>query len=62
MSSLQTQTKSVSVTGARIGTGAQALMAVLLGVFLVGTAGFSHMEIVHNAGHDTRHSSGFPCH
>ena len=56
------QTKSLPVAGARIGTAAQALMAMLLGVFLVGSAGFSHMELAHNAGHDTRHSSGFPCH
>jgi cobalt transporter subunit CbtB len=25
-------------------------------------AGFSHIEAVHNAAHDTRHSSAFPCH
>jgi len=25
-------------------------------------AGFSHLEAVHNAAHDTRHSAGFPCH
>jgi cobalt transporter subunit CbtB len=25
-------------------------------------AGFSHLDLVHNAAHDTRHSSGFPCH
>ena len=60
--STRTQTESLPVSGARAGTSAQALMAVLLGVFLVGTAGFSHMDIVHNAGHDTRHSNGFPCH
>jgi cobalt transporter subunit CbtB len=24
--------------------------------------GFSHIEAVHNAAHDYRHSMGFPCH
>jgi cobalt transporter subunit CbtB len=41
---------------------AQAVMAMMLGVFLVGTAGFSHMDVLHNAAHDTRHSNAFPCH
>ena len=57
----QTQTKSVSQPR-RLSAAAQAMMVMLFGVFLVGTAGFSHMEIMHNAGHDTRHSNGFPCH
>ena len=34
----------------------------LLGLFVVGFVGFSHAEIVHNAGHDYRHSMAFPCH
>ena len=46
----------------RLSSAAQALMAMMLGVFLVGTAGFSHMEVLHNAAHDTRHSNAFPCH
>ena len=25
-------------------------------------AGFSHIEAIHNAAHDVRHSLGFPCH
>jgi cobalt transporter subunit CbtB len=39
-----------------------ALMAMLLGLFVVGVAGFSQTDAVHNAAHDTRHSNGFPCH
>jgi len=35
---------------------------LLIGVSLVYFAGFSHLELVHNAAHDTRHSAGFPCH
>jgi cobalt transporter subunit CbtB len=36
--------------------------SILMGLSLVYFAGFSHLEVVHNAAHDTRHSSGFPCH
>jgi len=39
-----------------------ALGAAILGVCLVYFAGFSHIEAVHNAAHDTRHSAAFPCH
>lgn len=40
----------------------QLAMAALLGIFVVGFVGFSHIEAVHNAGHDSRHSMAFPCH
>ncbi|HZJ12533.1 MAG TPA: CbtB domain-containing protein [Methyloceanibacter sp.] len=36
--------------------------AALLGIFIVGGVGFSHIEAVHNAAHDYRHSMSFPCH
>ena len=41
---------------------AQLGLVALLGVFVIGFLGFSHMEVVHNAGHDYRHSMAFPCH
>jgi len=41
---------------------APIVMAFLLGTFIVGGVGFSHMTAVHNAAHDYRHSMGFPCH
>jgi cobalt transporter subunit CbtB len=40
-------------------------MTAILGMFIVGFVGFvgfSHIEAVHNAAHDTRHSLAFPCH
>jgi cobalt transporter subunit CbtB len=37
-------------------------LAMLLGGLIVGVAGFSHIDAIHNAAHDTRHSNGFPCH
>lgn len=39
-----------------------AVFASILGASLVYFAGFSHIEAVHNAAHDTRHSAAFPCH
>jgi cobalt transporter subunit CbtB len=48
--------------GTRASIVTQAMMAALLGLFLVWGVGFSPIMAVHNAAHDTRHSSGFPCH
>lgn len=39
-----------------------ALLAAVLGVFLIAGAGFAHIDVVHNAAHDSRHSFAFPCH
>jgi len=40
----------------------QILASVLLGLVILATVGFAPVEAIHNAAHDTRHSSGFPCH
>ena len=40
----------------------QAVLAMALGLFIVGFVGFSHIDAVHNAAHDVRHSNAFPCH
>ncbi len=47
---------------AKTGSFAQSLTAIVLGLFVVGFVGFSHVEAVHNAAHDTRHANAFPCH
>ena len=39
-----------------------AALAAMFGVLIIGVVGFSHLEVAHNAAHDTRHSNGFPCH
>jgi cobalt transporter subunit CbtB len=39
-----------------------AACTAVLGIVLIWGVGFSPMEAVHNAAHDVRHSSGFPCH
>jgi cobalt transporter subunit CbtB len=43
-------------------TVAQAMLAIVLGLFVVGMVGFSHISAVHNAAHDVRHANAFPCH
>jgi cobalt transporter subunit CbtB len=40
----------------------QAVLAMALGLFIVGVVGFSHVSAVHNAAHDVRHANAFPCH
>ncbi|EGL65224.1 hypothetical protein AGRO_2001 [Agrobacterium sp. ATCC 31749] len=56
---LNTANSAVSVKTASV---AQSLTAIVLGLFVVGYVGFSHVEAVHNAAHDTRHANAFPCH
>ena len=41
---------------------APAIAAILLGLVLVGGAGFVQAESLHEAAHDTRHAFGLPCH
>jgi cobalt transporter subunit CbtB len=41
---------------------AQAVLAMALGLFILGVVGFSHISAVHNAAHDVRHANAFPCH
>lgn len=40
----------------------QLALSALVGIFVIGFVGFSHIDAVHNAGHDNRHSMAFPCH
>jgi cobalt transporter subunit CbtB len=49
----------VALTAARA---VPIFMAALLGMVIVFGVGFSHIEAVHNASHDYRHSMAFPCH
>jgi len=39
-----------------------AVVAGLLGVFLVYGAAFAQSDLLHNAAHDVRHSIAVPCH
>ncbi|MGC2201822.1 MAG: CbtB domain-containing protein [Stellaceae bacterium] len=49
-------------TSSRAEAVAAAVLAALVGSFLIWGVGFSHIDVLHNAAHDTRHSAGFPCH
>ncbi len=39
-----------------------AMLAGMLGLALLYTAGFAEAAQLHNAAHDGRHSASFPCH
>jgi len=56
------RSRTGSGISSRSDTLAGAIFAALLGGFLIWGVGFSHTDFVHNAAHDTRHSTGFPCH
>lgn len=63
MSQSQTaQAQHLPVATQQVGRLAQSLMAMTLGLFIVGVVGFSHIDVIHNAAHDVRHSNAFPCH
>jgi cobalt transporter subunit CbtB len=55
-------TASNGVVIRKAGLAVQAALAMLLGAMTIAVVGFSHLDVIHNAAHDTRHSSGFPCH
>ncbi|APG11741.1 cobalt transporter subunit CbtB [Bradyrhizobium elkanii] len=58
----QSHVAHLPIAAGQAGRLSQALMAMVLGLFIVGVVGFSHIDIVHNAAHDVRHSNAFPCH
>ncbi|MFG1371434.1 CbtB domain-containing protein [Xanthobacter oligotrophicus] len=62
---MTTQTQSPNPAAAESGVASRAVqitLAGLLGLFIVGGVGFSGIPVLHNAAHDYRHSTGFPCH
>lgn len=38
------------------------VFVAMIGATLVFAAGFAHSQTLHDAAHDMRHSTGFPCH
>jgi len=56
-SQVSTNTLSTSVSKR-----SQIFAAAILGLTIVFAVGLLPMDAVHNAAHDTRHSSAFPCH
>jgi len=39
-----------------------AVLAALLGLFILYGVGFAQPNLIHNAAHDSRHALTFPCH
>ncbi len=39
-----------------------AVVAALIGVFILFGVGLAHPDKIHNAAHDARHAFSFPCH
>ncbi|WP_442107313.1 CbtB domain-containing protein [Pseudomonas sp. NUPR-001] len=62
ISSTGSNTDNISVSTTLAQRLTAAVCASILGLCLVYFAGFSRIEAVHNAAHDTRHSAAFPCH
>ncbi len=59
----ETTVKSTNTVAAdRTSTGTAAVVALLLGAFIVYGVGFAQPSLLHNAAHDTRHATAFPCH
>ena len=58
----QSQIARAPIAVSGVGRLTQAILAMALGLFIVGVVGFSNIDVVHNAAHDARHSNAFPCH
>jgi cobalt transporter subunit CbtB len=58
METLLSQTRA-SETGRAV---LPAVVAFVLGVFILAGVGFAGASVLHNAAHDSRHSFAFPCH
>jgi cobalt transporter subunit CbtB len=56
---MTTQVQSLSVSHSKF---VPALFAGLLGLFIVAIAGNLQAGALHDAAHDVRHATGFPCH
>jgi cobalt transporter subunit CbtB len=60
---MNTQTSAVGTASLSISQRLIAgVLALFIGVVLVGGVGFASDMNIHNGAHDTRHSLGFPCH
>lgn len=57
-----TTSKAVIARGVVSERAAAAVVALLLGVFLLWGAGFAPLPALHAAAHDGRHAFAFPCH
>ena len=51
-----------TIDGARSQTMMAVVLGLFVGTFLILGVGFAHPQTIHNAAHDTRHATAFPCH
>jgi len=58
----QQNNQTLGTFGVKAQIAAPALLALLLGAFLIIGTGFAYSDAIHNAAHDSRHSFAFPCH
>ena len=60
--------RNPAIAGSEGGLGAvqrrvgAAIVAALIGVFILFGVGLAHPDTIHNAAHDVRHALAFPCH
>jgi len=59
---MQAQLKISAIRSISLGLALQFTAAALIGVVIVYGVGFSPIEVLHNAAHNSRHSHAFPCH
>lgn len=57
---MTTQTQVISTT--KSSTLVSALLAAVLGGAMLFVAGHAQSATLHDAAHDVRHATGFPCH
>lgn len=55
-------TTTASASAKTTSTLAPIVFVALVGAFLVFLTGLAQSQTLHDAAHDVRHSSGFPCH
>ena len=56
---MTTLTQSLSTTRTRL---VPTVFAMMLGVALIALTGHVQASALHDAAHDVRHATGFPCH
>ncbi len=63
MTAQEMQMTTITHTAAQVKSTTQAIFfAALLGLGVVSFVGVLHSQTIHDAAHDLRHASGFPCH
>lgn len=62
LTALELKMTTLSLSAARSTSLVQIVAVMALGLGLVFASGFAQSQTLHDAAHDMRHSTGFPCH